>query len=348
MSLVEKPLVVEKFHRFYNSVRKNDGKIGTNLRVLELVYNNACNFTCEHCSTRAPMGDNTDNLMPLNKVASLADEADELGIFEWNMHGGELLINPDRLFELIAAIKPERFYVFLTTNGYLLTRDVAQRLARAGVNRVSVSIDSFDAAIHDNFRGVKGAYNQAMKALEYVKEAGMDPFMNITVGHFNAFSEDLENLCRYSHEKGYKTFINIAIPSGNWQGNLDVVCDDKDRARLIELRKKYGNLYRDIWNPFDRTNEKCLGCQTISKLYITPTGDVLPCSFLHIKIGNVYEQSLKEIIDFGYSIKYFCEHNELCLAGEDLNFINKYMTKEKMSIFNPLDAKKVFTADDMV
>lgn len=342
MSIMEKPRAAEKFRHFFKNVRKNGGKICTNLRVLELVYSNACNFHCRHCSTRAPLGENADKLMSLEKVASLADEADELGIFEWNMHGGELLTNSERLFELIKAIKPERFWVFLTSNGFLLTKEIAERLASLGVNRVSVSIDSFNPQVHDDFRGVKGAHKRAMKALEYVKDAGMEAFMNITVGHFNAFSEDVEQLCQYSYEHGYKTFINIAIPSGNWQGHLDVVVTDEDRQHLIELRKKYGNLNRDLWNPFDKNNEGVLGCQTISKLYVAPNGDIFPCSFLHIKIGNVYEQSLKEIIDFGYNIKYFREYHEKCLAGEDLDFIKKYMVNEKMSVMHPLDARKIF------
>ncbi|MBO6179397.1 MAG: radical SAM protein [Selenomonadaceae bacterium] len=348
MSIMDKPRAVEKFRKFYKSLRKNDWKIGTNLRVLELVYSNACNFKCKHCSTRAPLGENANALMSIDKVSSLADEADALGIFEWNMHGGELLTNAPILFELIKAIKPERFYVFLTSNGFLITRDIACRLAEAGVNRVSISIDSFNPEIHDEFRGVKGAYDRAIKALEYVQEAGMDPYMNITVGHFNAFSEDVENLLRYSKEHGYQTFINIAIPSGNWQGHMEVIIDDRDRERLIELRKKYGNLNRDLWNPFDKNKEGVLGCQTMSKLYVTPSGDVFPCSFLHIKIGNVYEESLKDIVDYGYSIKYFHDYREKCLAGEDAEFIKKYMIDKKMSVMEPLDAREVFGARDMV
>lgn len=348
MSIMDKPRAVEKFRKFYKSIRANGGKVGTNLRVLELVYSNACNFRCQHCSTRAPLGENAEQLMPMEKVASLADEADALGIFEWNMHGGELLTNAPRLFELIRAIKPERFYVFLTSNGFLMTKEIAERLAEAGVNRVSVSIDSFQPEVHDGFRGVKGAYEHAMRALEYVKDAGMDPFVNITVGHFNAFSEDVEQLCKYSYDHGYQTFINIAIPSGNWQGHLDVVVDDRDRTHLIELRKKYGNVNRDLWNPFDRSGEGVLGCQTMSKLYVTPAGDIFPCSFLHIKIGNVYEQSLKEIIEEGYSIRCFHDHHEKCLAGEDMDFIRKYMVEKKMSVMAPLDAREVFGAQDRI
>lgn len=348
MSLMEKPQAMAKMHRLYRNIKKNGGRIGTNLRVLELVYSNACNFKCEHCSTRAPLGENADYLMPLDKVAELADEAHELGIVEWNMHGGELLTNKARLLELIRAIKPERFYVFLTSNGFLLTKETAEELAEAGVNRVSISIDSFNPKVHDAFRGVEGAYAHAMQALEYVKEAGMDPFMNITVGHFNAFSEDVENLCRYSYEHGYKTFINIAIPSGNWQGHLDVVVDDRDRAHLMELRKKYGNIHRDLWNPFDKENEGVLGCQTMSKLYVTPSGDIFPCSFMHISLGNVYKQKLRDIIDYGYSIRYFHDHSEKCLAGEDLSFIKKYMVDKKMSVMEPLDAKEIFKEEDYI
>lgn len=345
--MLNKPLLMEKFRKFRKNVLENDGKIGTNLRVLEFVYNNACNFKCKHCSTRAPLGDTTSHKIPLEKIGDLADQAHELGIYEFNLHGGELLLEGDNLFEVIKAIKPERFYLFLTSNGYLLDEKTAQRLADAGVDRVSVSLDSFDEKVHDEFRGIKGAYQKAMQALDHVKKAGMTPFINITVGHFNVFSDDLENLLQYSKDNGYMSFINIAIPSGNWRGNLDVMIDEKDREHLINLRKKYGNVFRDLWNPFDKSKEKVLGCQTISKMYITPNGDVLVCSFLHIKIGNIYEQSLKEIVDYGYSIKHFRNHSDVCLSGENKEFVNKYMLQD-MSIFKPLDARKVFTDDDYV
>lgn len=345
--MLKKPQLLEKFRKFRRNVLENDGKIGTNLRVLEFVYNNACNFKCMHCSTRAPIGEITSHKIELEKIADLADQAHELGIYEWNMHGGELLLEGDNLFEVIKAIKPERFYLFLTSNGYLLDEQTAQRLAAAGVDRVSVSLDSFDEEVHDGFRGIKGAYQKAIQALDYVKKAGMAPFINITVGHFNVFSEDLENLLKYSQENGYTSYINIAIPSGNWQGNLDVMIDEKDREHLIYLRKKYGNVFRDLWDPFDKNKEKVLGCQTISKMYITPNGDVLACSFLHIKIGNIYEQSLKEIVDYGYSIKHFRNHSDVCLSGENREFVNKYMQQD-MSILKPIDARKVFADDDFV
>ena len=44
--------------------------------------------------------------------------------------------------------------------------------------------------------------------------------------------------------------------------------------------------------------------------------------------------------------KYFREHSDLCLAGEDKNFINKFMTKTGQSIFNPAKASEIFSKDD--
>ena len=70
-----------------------------------------------------------------------------------------------------------------------------------------------------------------------------------------------------------------------------------------------------MWNPFDKERKQLLGCNAVNRLYITPKGDVLACPFLHVKLGNIYEQSLKEIVDYGFSIKYFSDYQDLCLAG---------------------------------
>jgi len=75
---------------------------------------------------------------------------------------------------------------------------------------------------------------------------------------------------------------------------------------------------------------------------------VLVCPYVHIKIGNVYENSLKEITDYGFRIKHFKNHSSLCLAGEDTNFIKKFMTGKKQSIFNPIEAKDAFSKEDYI
>ncbi len=346
--LLKKPRLVKKLKDFYDYVKYNDGKVGTKTRGIDLNFNNACNLRCKYCFTNSPKGDHVKEYLDYDAIAKLADEADELGYFEFDLQGGELLLQPKKLFRVLEAIKPERFYLYLTTNGYFLDKPMAQRLADAHVSRVSVSIDSMDEKIHDEIRGRKDSWRRAINALEHVKEAGMDPYLNITVGHYNANTDHFKQLLEYSKKKRYKTLLNVAVPAGMWQKAEEIICDDKDREYLRKIRKEYKNLVRNIWNPFDSSHEGILGCTTVNRLYITPVGDVLVCPYVHIKIGNIFKQSLKEIVDFGFRIKHFRNHSDLCLAGEDKEFIRKFMTKQGQSIFKPADANEIFTKDDFI
>ncbi len=336
-SLLNKPRLVEKLRKFYNYVKKNDDRIGRKTRGIDLNFNNACNLRCKYCFTNSPKGDHVKEYLDLGAIKKLADDADELEYFEFDLQGGELLLQPDKLFSVLDAIKPERFYLYLTTNGYHLDKKMAEKLAKYKVSRVSVSIDSMDEKIHDEIRGKKESWKRAIEGLKHVKNAGMDPYLNITVGHYNANTDHFKQLLDYSKDNKYKTLLNVAVPSGMWQKMTDIICDEKDREYLRKIRKEYKNLVRNIWNPFDKNHEKILGCTTVNRLYITPLGDVLVCPYVHIKIGNIFESSLKEIVNYGFSIKYFRNHSDLCLAGEDKEFINKFMTKvDKQYLNHPM------------
>ena len=91
--------------------------------------------------------------------------------------------------------------------------------------------------IHDEIRGRKESWKRAIAALEHVKNAGMDPYLNITVGHYNANTDHFKQLLDYSKQKRYKTLLNVAVPAGMWQQMDDIICDDKDREYLRKIRK---------------------------------------------------------------------------------------------------------------
>ena len=347
-SLLDKPRLVQKLRNFYSYVMKNNGQVGTKTRGIDLNFNNACNLRCKYCFTNSPKGDHVKDYLDASIIANLADQADELGYFEFDLQGGELLLRADKMFEVLEAIKPERFYLYLTTNGYYLDEKMAKKLAEYKVSRVSVSIDSMDEKTHDEIRGRKESWKRAIEGLKHVQKAGMDPYLNITVGHYNAFDPNFKMLLDYSKQQNYKTLLNVAVPAGMWQKMSTIICDDKDRIHIQKLRKDYKNLVRNLWNPFDKSNEKILGCTTVNRLYVTPLGDVLVCPYVHIKIGNILEQSLKEIVDYGFSIKYFRNHSDLCLAGENKEFIKKFMTRDGQSIFKPSHAKDIFEKDDFI
>ncbi|MCM1185091.1 MAG: radical SAM protein [Lachnoclostridium sp.] len=341
MGYIDKKHVLKKLHDFHRQVQKNGGKIGKAPRIIDLSYDNVCNFKCQHCFTRAPEGINTKEHMTEAMIRQLADEADELGFYEFDLQGGELLIRPEMLFQLIDWVGAERFYLYLTTNGYFLSEEMAHRLAKAGIDRVSVSIDSLNAKEHDDFRGQKGAFDRAIQALKYVKAEGMEPFMNITVGHYNAFSPELEEQLAFSYDNGFQTILNAAVPAGCWKGNYEVMLTQEDTAHILELRKKYPNMVRDLWDPFDRKKESVLGCNAGNLLYITPWGDVLPCPFLHIKLGNLYENTLKDIFKYVTTVEQLMDYSDKCLAGEAQEFMKKYLSGD-VSTQHPADAHILF------
>jgi MoaA/NifB/PqqE/SkfB family radical SAM enzyme len=348
MNIMEKPELVRKLRDFRKYVLNNNNEIGMKQRGIDMNLNNACNLRCQHCFTNSPKGEHAKDRLSLEKIAEIADQAHELGIFEWDLQGGELLLQPEFLFETLRAIKTHRFYMYVTTNGFFMTQEIADTLASLGVNRVSVSIDSIDPEVHDKFRGRKDSWRRAINALEMVQNAGMHPYLNITVGHYNAKSDDVKALLDLSKEKRYTTLVNVATPSGMWQKLSEIMVDDEDKAHLIQMRKEYKNIMRNLWNPFDMDREGVIGCNTVNRLYITPLGDVLPCPYVHIKIGNIFESSLKEISENGFRMKKFRENSPLCLAGEDKDFVEKYMMKDGTSIFKPVLAEEIFPPSEIL
>ena len=92
-SLLNKPRLVEKLRKFYDYVQKNNGEVGTKTRGIDLNFNNACNLRCKYCFTNSPKGDHVKEYLDIKAIKKLADEADELGYFEFDLQGGELLLH---------------------------------------------------------------------------------------------------------------------------------------------------------------------------------------------------------------------------------------------------------------
>ncbi len=319
---------------------------GTRVKGFILNYSNKCNFTCPHCYTRSGAGEFGETTLTIEDIKRLADEADALGVYEIDIQGGEPLINP-QLFEILEAIQTDRFYVYITTNGWFLDQRMAEKLAQAGVDRVSVSIDAFSEEEHDTFRRKKGSFEKCMNALRYVQEAGMKAYVNIVVGHYNAKSEELKKFVSYLDENNWGIAFNCASPTGNWRNNYDIMLTQEDSDALEQLKKEYPSIIRDLWNYFNPDDKLVYGCPAVNLFYVNPTGDILPCPYIHAKLGNIKDEPLKDIIDRGFTVKKFREYSGKCLVGEDRKFAEKYLNKD-MTILNPLPFDEVFEKEDRI
>lgn len=127
-----------------------------------------CNFRCRFCHYwRDPMAHQPEQT--IEQFALGARKLAQWGSILISLAGGEPLLRDD-IVDIVKVIGRWHF-PFITTNGYLANEKLAHDLFAAGLWGVSISIDYTDPARHDRARGVNGAYQQAVRALEIFSRA---------------------------------------------------------------------------------------------------------------------------------------------------------------------------------
>lgn len=281
--------------------------------------------------------------MTLGDLRDFAKQADDLGIAQFNISGGEPLVF-DNLNDILEALNPERFHISMSSNGLLLTKAKAKALKEKGLDKIRISLDSFDEEEYLKTRKLKGSYDKAIEGLMNAKEAGLQAVIQTVVSHQNCRTKSTEELAKFANENGFNLDVLIARAIGEWEGKEEVLIDKEDADYLLELRNKYPVVHRDTFPTYGQNR----GCGCVKNvLHLTKYGDILPCVFIHISIGNIFDEPLKDIIDRGLSIKWFGEYQPVCLSGEDKRFIKNYMSKfyEKPL---PISYKDVFTEEDYI
>lgn len=331
----EKPRVYDKLMAYLEREKEPDRR---SMCLIDFGYNFNCNFNCQHCSAEFFQQQHADHHLTMDDVQKIMSEADAMGVFIINLIGGEPLIWPD-LDELIHAINPNRFFITITTNGWLLTLDRAKHLAQLGVNKMNVSIDSGIAEEHDAFRQKKGAFDKAMEAVRNSLAAGLNTQISTVATHQNIHTEGFERLMRIAHDLNIYFDIQCATPSGKWLGNTDALLDENDAKYLRELRVKFPLIRRDVYS----TPGSIGGCPAVTgSLFLISTGDVMPCLFIHTSLGNALQEPLAVIRDRGLQIPEFKEYSSVCLAGEDCPFFRQYMTKTFAETVFPVPYQKIY------
>ncbi len=143
-----------------------------------------CNLRCIHCRATATELSSTNNL-PTTKALNIIKQVSQLGLPIIVLSGGEPLFRED-IFELASYARECGLRVALATNGTLVTPQVAHKIVDAGVRRVSISLDGADAATHDAFRGIPGAFEKALQGLGNLKDLGMSVQINMTIARHNS------------------------------------------------------------------------------------------------------------------------------------------------------------------
>jgi len=141
-----------------------------------------CNLKCVHCYAHAK-NIAFDNELSLSEGKILIDDLAEFGVPVMLFSGGEPLVRKD-LPEFAAYAVKKGMRAVVSTNGTLITPQVAQILKDIGLSYVGISLDGMEE-INDRFRGVKGAFRLALKGIENCKKVGIKVGLRFTINKSN-------------------------------------------------------------------------------------------------------------------------------------------------------------------
>ena len=269
--------------------------------TINWAVNNSCNFACRHCYSRE---DSHEELAGEVLTASLEKVA-KAGVFSVNFGGGEPLLRHD-LMELATFASGLGLRVSMNSNGWLIDRQSAAALKKAGFSKVGISIDSHLPTVHDCFRGMTGSHNRAVAALGHLASAGIATSISTVICRINKNAiDDLVALALgagagqlnfhnfkcsglgLAHKdeldlspEEWKEFYRAALAAKKEVKGLDISLDDPIIA-LLGAREA-GSLVKGSV------------CGKLS-LNIKTNGDITPCGFIPIVIGNIVRDDLREV-----------------------------------------------------
>ena len=141
-----------------------------------------CNLRCMHCYSQSRNIDYTGELTH-EEGLRLIDDLGDFGAPVMLFSGGEPLMRPD-IFELIEHAAAKNMRAVVSTNGTLITPDVAARLKDAGLSYVGISMDGLQET-NDLFRGVEGAFEQALAGVRNCLSQGVKVGLRFTMTRSN-------------------------------------------------------------------------------------------------------------------------------------------------------------------
>jgi MoaA/NifB/PqqE/SkfB family radical SAM enzyme len=257
----------------------------------------------------------------LKEIKKAVEEMISLGAIQINLTGGEPLLDKDT-FEIIKCLQPHKTILTMNTNGLLLSDVMIDRLEKAGVDIIKISIDSPIAEEHDRSRGYKGCFKQAIRALAYIKNKKMIIGQISTVCvRKNLNSSRIIELVKLA--KTYNALLGLTIPaaSGRWVNEEEILLRENERGILNELIK-FPNVIRDTDEAYAKSH-----CPAGSEeLYVTCYGDVIPCPLIQISFGNIKKEALYSIWKRMSGVPIFKNKRQFgCLAGENRKFIRDFL-----------------------
>ena len=189
-----------------------------------------CNLSCTHCYSKSGPGRTTEGELTTAEALSVIDDFAAMGIPLVLLTGGEPLLRKD-IWDLARYAKNRGIKMALSTNGTLITPDIARRIKDSGIEYAGISLDGAWAETHDRFRNSPGAFEQTIRAFAACKDAGLRCGVRVTLTKENC--RELESLVDLSLSLGASRFcLYWLVPTG--RGSDSYTRLQLDRDEVIE------------------------------------------------------------------------------------------------------------------
>jgi len=194
------------------------------IRDLRISVTDRCNFRCTYCMPKEVFGPGyqflpKDELLSFDEINRLARIFNSMGARKIRLTGGEPLLRPnlDRLIAELAQI-PD-LELAMTTNGSLLARK-AQALKDAGLDRITVSLDSLDDAVFKNMNDVQFPVKRVLEGIEVAEKIGFSPIKINMVVKRGVNEDTILQMARYfkdtPHIVRFIEYMDVGTTNG-WQ-----------------------------------------------------------------------------------------------------------------------------------
>ncbi len=307
-----------------------------------------CMFKCKMC--RLWQSSKNPHELSIEEWKNFIISLEELGANKIRLHfaGGEPLVK-EGILDLIEFANKKGFTTVMVTNGFLINETMAKSIASSGLDVISISLDSIEEATHDFLRGTKGAYRQAIQAIDYLSKHGVKSISILTVimganlynlieladwinkneslssVYFQAISQPL---AMPKDQQWYeKAELSYLWPKDKMQLDsvIDQLIERKNKGDKISNSVRQLEIFKSYFKQPDKLHDGMVCNQGDYVIYIRPTGEVLLCGSMP-PIGNIRTHNIKELWNSQEAVlrrKQIYECRESCL-----NVINCFENKD--------------------
>ena len=254
-----------------------------------------CICNCWHCS----FSDRTKkNQLSLAELKDAISQVQELGTSMIGFTGGEPLLRKD--IEDIIALVGDRSMSLMFSTGYGLTPERVRALKDAGLGIPVISLDHYNPEIHDKRRGREGMHATAIKAIEMYQAEGMYVAVSFVPDHaLISNREELYKTLDFFKSLGVNDMrLTSPILSGHLTEHPEEKLSPKNVAQVYEVQKflvkhkQYPACF--AYDVFE--GEKFYGCGAgFHFIFVDSSGNVCPCDFCSVTLGNMRERPISEI-----------------------------------------------------